>query len=535
MKNATRAAGLGLIVTAGFALATLQAGAEEPLRRVWIHSDTPWAVASELETMGFDMHGCGQAVQRKVIEVYASAEQVDDLARAGYAPQVIEIGRPFNEIQAAAADDPEVPTGYPDLAAVLQRMQDLARANSRTCAFVDLTATYGTPPTAQGRHLYALKISDNASMDEGEPAVLVAACHHAREITTPLIALEAAERLLAGYGSDPIITQAINEREIWIAPVWNPDGYNHVCTQDSFWRKNRRNNGNGSFGVDLNRNYPFGWGQCGGSTSTSSDIYQGPSAGSEPETQTMLAFRDDRRFAIVGDFHSYASEVRYGYGCWFHPWDNHFRTIAQELSVSSGYFGDTGSSCCLGGDIHAHAAETGALTFLWETGTSFQPSFAAGQAEAVKVWPGILDLVTRDLHISGRVTGQGGQPVDADIELVGVGFQHDEQHGSSARTGLYHAFPPAGMYTVRFTAEGYLPREESVAYTGNAVVLDVAMTQECPADLAAPFGQLTFADISAFLAAFASQSPPADLAAPVGSFTFADITAFLGAFNAGCP
>ncbi len=56
-----------------------------------------------------------------------------------------------------------------------------------------------------------------------------------------------------------------------------------------------------------------------------------------------------------------------------------------------------------------------------------------------------------------------------------------------------------------------------------------------PADLAAPFGALTFADISAFLGAFTASDPAADLAAPFGSFTFADISAFLGAFSAGCP
>ncbi len=55
------------------------------------------------------------------------------------------------------------------------------------------------------------------------------------------------------------------------------------------------------------------------------------------------------------------------------------------------------------------------------------------------------------------------------------------------------------------------------------------------ADLAAPFGQLTFADISTFLAAFTTSNPVADLAAPFGSFTFADISAFLAAFAGGCP
>ncbi len=57
----------------------------------------------------------------------------------------------------------------------------------------------------------------------------------------------------------------------------------------------------------------------------------------------------------------------------------------------------------------------------------------------------------------------------------------------------------------------------------------------CPADLAEPFGQLTFADITAFLGAFTNQDGPADLADPFGQFTFADITAFLTAFAAGCP
>ncbi len=57
----------------------------------------------------------------------------------------------------------------------------------------------------------------------------------------------------------------------------------------------------------------------------------------------------------------------------------------------------------------------------------------------------------------------------------------------------------------------------------------------CAADIAEPYGSLTFADISSFLAAFNAGEPPADLAAPVGVYTFADISAFLGSFAAGCP
>jgi hypothetical protein len=504
--------------------------AELPLRMVRISSDEPALLASRLGGLGFDIHGCGDAMRPGGVEFVASVDEIGFLEWRGFDVDVIDVGRPFTERRG------EVPIGYPTLAEIEAQMQALAAGSPRLAQMVDLTQKYGTPPTHEGRHLYAVKISDNAEADEDEPAVLIVATHHAREIMNPVIALNAIDELLSGYGSDPQITELVNTNEIWIAPMWNPDGYHHVMTVDDFWRKNRRNNGDGTWGVDLNRNYPFGWAQCGGSQNTSGQTYEGPSAGSEPETQTMIAFAQDRRFAKVGDFHSYASEVRYGYGCWFHPWDGTFRSMAQSLSTASGYFGDTASSCCLGGDIHMHGAMTGAATFLWETGTSFQPSYSTALVEANKNWGGIRELIAMPLHLSGRVTdARTGEAVGATVELVGVGFQHGEAHGSSPRTGLYHSFPPNGIYQLRFDAEGYLPQQQAASYTGVPVVLDVALQPECVADLAEPFGQLTAGDISTFANAFNTGSAVADLAEPFGQLTFGDIAAFVAAFNGGCP
>jgi hypothetical protein len=53
------------------------------------------------------------------------------------------------------------------------------------------------------------------------------------------------------------LTQILDTQEVWIAPIWNPDGYVYVFEQDNTWRKNRRDNGDGTFGVDQNRNYPL--------------------------------------------------------------------------------------------------------------------------------------------------------------------------------------------------------------------------------------------------------------------------------------
>jgi hypothetical protein len=84
---------------------------------------------------------------------------------------------------------------------------------------------------------------------------------------------------------------------------------------------------------------------------------------------------------------------------------------------------------------------------------------------------------------------------------------------------------------------GTLYSQGDVNFDGVVDAADLtAFDGQCnPADLAAPFGELTFGDISAFLAAFSAMDPAADLAAPFGEFTFGDISAFLAAFSAGCP
>ena len=163
--------------------------------------------------------------------------------------------------------------------------------------------------------MFALKISDNVSIDEDETAMLIVGTHHAREINVPVIGLEAAERLTDGYGSDNDIKAAVDSHEIWIAPIWNPDGYNYVFTANNMWRKNRRVL-SGGVGVDQNRNYAQAWNtSCAGSTSPSSDTYKGPSAVSEPETQTMITWSKAERFGKVIDYHSSGREVLFAYRC----------------------------------------------------------------------------------------------------------------------------------------------------------------------------------------------------------------------------
>jgi carboxypeptidase T len=167
--------------------------------------------------------------------------------------------------------------------------------------------------SGEGRDIWALKITQNPDQPDPEkPAILFNAMHHAREVMTPEVALDTIEQLLTRYDSDPKITHWVNTNEIWVVPMLNPDGNQRVWIRNSMWRKNTR----GGYGVDINRNYPYGWGSCNGSSgSTGSDTYRGPSAGSEPETQSLMGLVEKIQPVFDISYHSYSELVLYPYGC----------------------------------------------------------------------------------------------------------------------------------------------------------------------------------------------------------------------------
>ena len=345
-------------------------------------------------------------------------------------------------------------------------MQQIAAAYPAIAEYVDITAKYNTPPTSEGRHMFALKISDNVSIDEDETAMLIVGTHHAREINVPVIGLEAAERLTDGYGSDNDIKAAVDSHEIWIAPIWNPDGYNYVFTANNMWRKNRRVL-SGGVGVDQNRNYAQAWNtSCAGSTSPSSDTYKGPSAASEPETQTMITWSKAERFGKVIDYHSSGREVLFAYRCLTHPFSSWMEREAVTLSQASGYGGQTREPSAEGEHYEWQFAQMGAYAFLIETGTEFQPPYQSALTEAALVWPGIMTVLEREVSVRGHVKDVvTGAPLAARIDILNVAFSQGETNASGGAYGAYHMFLPAGTYNLRFSAAGYMPVERTVSVT----------------------------------------------------------------------
>ena len=199
---------------------------------------------------------------------------------------LVPLGAPAS-VAAAEPNFPSNQSGYhnlPEMVAEIQR----AEAN-----YPDLVDVFSIGKSYQGRDIWAAKISDNVQVDEPEAEVLIDALHHAREHLTVEQALATLRWLTRDYATNSTVRRLVNGREIFIIFALNPDGMRFDLTGDPFraWRKNRQPNaGSTAVGTDLNRNYGYKWGCCGGSSgSKSSSTYRGASAWSAPETR---AFRD---------------------------------------------------------------------------------------------------------------------------------------------------------------------------------------------------------------------------------------------------
>ncbi|MGA1931574.1 M14 family zinc carboxypeptidase [Arcobacter sp. YIC-464] len=156
--------------------------------------------------------------------------------------------------------------------------------------------------TWEKRDINLITISKDIKTALNRPALFYTGTIHAREWIGHELAIEFATYVLENYDSDPKIRAYLENTTIYMVPCANPDGYEYSRNHFSFWRKNRRVNADGTYGVDLNRNFPVGFVK---STLTTSNVYGGPEPFSEPETQALKDFVESHENITVSlDYHS---------------------------------------------------------------------------------------------------------------------------------------------------------------------------------------------------------------------------------------
>jgi hypothetical protein len=236
--------------------------------------------------------------------------RVDRAELAAIGPHEVLIPDVQQAVRASFATGTGTPSfwdDWRDLDEIEQHLQELDGLSDEAALVV-----IGT--SLEGRDILALEISR-----PGAPAdrlgVLISGTQHAREWVAASTTLWMAEHLVLGSGLDPEVDALLDQWRFVLVPVANPDGYDYTWTTDRMWRKNRRDNGDGSYGVDLNRNWDLAWGSVGASGAGSSENYEGSAPFSEPETAALSAYLASRpQIGMYLDLHSFGQLVLHPFG-----------------------------------------------------------------------------------------------------------------------------------------------------------------------------------------------------------------------------
>jgi carboxypeptidase T len=283
-----------------------------------------------------------------IVVITATEREVKNLKAQGF--EVAELPKRMEaNAEIGPFDFPAADSNYHNYAEMT------AEINAAVAAYPNILSKQVIGKSYENRDIVALKISDNVGVDENEPEVLFTHHQHAREHLTVEMALYTIKEFTTKYGSEARLTDLVNTREIWIIPDVNPDGGEYDIATGSYrsWRKNRQPNaGSSNVGTDLNRNWGYKWGCCGGSSgSTGSDTYRGPSAESAPEVKVVADFVRGRnvggkqQITSSIDFHTYSQLILWPWGWTYddvapgltQDQRDTFATIGQQMGQSNGY------------------------------------------------------------------------------------------------------------------------------------------------------------------------------------------------------
>jgi murein tripeptide amidase MpaA len=416
-------------------------------------------------------------------EVRMSPAHFEAFAQTGIAHEVLlpDIQAHIDQIwadDAAArmADDPAWFTTYRGFAEISARLDALA------AQFPELATLTVIGQSIENRPLRMIRITGPGST-MNRPAILINANQHAREWITPMSAMYIIDRLLETYGTDPRITNIVNNIDFYIVPCANPDGYEYTRSINSQWRKNRRDLPNTScFGVDLNRNWGYQWGydNVGSSGDVCSSTYRGSAAFSEPESTAIKGVADmlasQNRLRVHWDVHSNGQAL-------LSPWGFRESPAPPDLALMN----------TLGQIIRDGMASVRGSVYPF------------GQGSVI-------------LYLANGVTR------DYSYGVHGAMAWTIEMGGSTFQPSTSQILP-----LCQEALAGLLPLAEYF------IIPAPACYANCDGSTAAP--ELNVADFTCFLQRFAAGESYANCdestAAPV--LNVADFTCFLQRFAAGCP
>ncbi|HRA72719.1 MAG TPA: M14 family zinc carboxypeptidase, partial [Flavobacterium sp.] len=426
-------------------------------------------------------------VDRKILEVEAYANKVQF-------EKFLTYGLPFNVTASSNEIPEEVRTtkngkiagtwdttwdAYPKYSEYVAKMNYWATTYPNLCTLQSI----GT--TQNGRTLYVLKISDNASADETEPEFFYTSSMHGDEITGFPTMLHFIDYLLTNYGSLSEITNLVNGTELYICPLANPDGSYRTAGNDIMNSTGNTATRANAAGVDLNRNYP----DPIGGIHPDGLAYQ-------PETLAFLNFEQTRNFVLSANYHGGAEVVNFPWdtstaatgasAVSTHPHDNYFKYVSQEYAqLCQNADGNLNYMDDVYGTGQFPGTTNGAIWYTVKGGRQDCNNFfnhtkeVTVEISAIKFiaaanlpfhWDrnkqALLNYVKQASYgLQGIVTDASGNPIHAKVYISGTLDNSGAWVETSATKGDYHKVQVAGTYNVIFEAPGYATQTISTTIT----------------------------------------------------------------------
>lgn len=193
---------------------------------------------------------------------------------------------------------------FNDINKIIER---LAKANPQLVTVQQIGSSY------QGRPMKTITISNSNNSTVKKNSIFIDAGIHAREWIAPATSLYVIHQLVENYNENQDI---LNNFDVIILPVLNPDGYEYSHTKNRLWRKTRKPNNEMCSGTDGNRNFDFHWGEVGASSDPCAETYRGRSGFSEPETVALKGVLEEIKIEckFYLTLHSYGQYLLYPWG-----------------------------------------------------------------------------------------------------------------------------------------------------------------------------------------------------------------------------
>ncbi len=313
----------------------------------------------------------------------------------------------------------------------------------------DITKKVHLGESWEGRDIWTIKVSDNVEEEENEPDVFIHGNLHSREWSTNQVSAYYLWRIVEDYGTNETITWLVNNREIYVAPIVNPDGYIHDGNGDlgltEGWRKNRNDStSTTSIGVDLNRNWDIDWES--GSDDPSSSTYHGETPFSEYETQHLRDFILSKDIDSYQDLHSHAGTllIPWGHTSQSSPHDSWYRDMASDMTSMTSQMGDSSQEYSYGqpseeigysapgGSYDWVYEKTGAIGMCYELYTpgSGMDGFYPDEEYIMDINQDVYDSLVYQARISDIDLGDGSENLNPPSPYIVYGNVEDSSGAS---------------------------------------------------------------------------------------------------------